>query len=478
MTATDQELLRRASRLREEGRVEEAIDAYRLYLERRPDSATSWFNLAWLERRARRFEEALESYARARALGIDGPEEVHLNRAAILADDLAEPERAEAELRRALALAPAYVPALLNLGNFHEDRGERAEARAAYARAVEADPGNALALARLAGVTPVEGGADAMSALLRRALARPGQSPGERADLGFALGQRLDSAGAYEEAFSAFEAANAAARAGAPPYDPAAAEALVDRLIGAFPAPRAASGGSEEAPLFICGMFRSGSTLAEQILAGHSRIAAGGELDLVPALVAARGPSYPEAAADAGWIAEARAAYLAGIRGRRPGDALLTDKRPDNFLHIGLIKAMFPDAKIVHTRRDPLDNCLSVYFLHLDPAMSYALDLASAGHWYRQQERLMAHWKSLYPDDIFELDYDALVAAPRETVEPLLAFLGLGWEEGCLAFHQAPAVVRTASVWQVRQPLYRRSSGRWRNYERHLGPLRRALGEP
>ena len=157
--------------------------------------------------------------------------------------------------------------------------------------------------------------------------------------------------------------------------------------------------------------------------------------------------------------------------------SLVTDKRPDNFLHIGLAKALFPDARIVHTVREPLDNLLSLWFLHLDPAMAYALDLEDAAHWHGQYRRLMAHWKALWPGDVFDLDYDALVADLRPNVAALLDFLGLGWDEKCLAFHAADNVVKTASAWQVREPLYRRSSGRWRHYARHLGPLRAALAQ-
>ncbi len=160
-----------------------------------------------------------------------------------------------------------------------------------------------------------------------------------------------------------------------------------------------------------------------------------------------------------------------------PQAGVVTDKRPDNFLYLGLIKSLFPDAKIVHTTRNPLDNCLSVYFLHLDHGMGYALDLLDTGHYYRQYRRLMAHWKRLYGADILDFDYDAFVRAPRPAVERLLEFCGLDWQEGCLSFHRVQNAVKTASVWQVREPLYQRSSGRARHYASHLGPLRAYLAD-
>jgi len=219
-------------------------------------------------------------------------------------------------------------------------------------------------------------------------------------------------------------------------------------------------------------MYRSGSTLIEQLLAGHSRVRAAGELDLIPEL-AKRIPGYPRsvAIADEATIASWRNFYLEGLRGIGEHGALITDKRPDNFLHIGLIKTLFPDAKIVHTRRDRLDNLVSLYFLHLSPEMAYALDLEDAAHWYAQHNRLMAHWKSVYPDDIFEVDYDELVRSPRSVIESLLSFLGLDWEDSVLDLERRERPVKTASVWQVRQPMHARSSGRWRNYSAQLKGL-------
>lgn len=472
-----EQLLQFAAQLREAGRTFEAIAAYEQLLALRPDLPDSWYNLGWLRRQARRFPEALDAYREALDRGISGPEQVHLNRAVILSDHLGRPDEAQAELEAALGLSPRYVPALLNLGNLAEDRGLRAEARAAYERALAIEPANGLALARLAGVTEVAGADDPIVARLRAALARPGVDAFDQADLGFALGRALDAAGAHDEAFDAYRAANDAARAtfgpAFPGYDRAAQERLVDRLIAAFPEPSPATGDSPSSPelVFICGMFRSGSTLAEQILASHPKVTPGGELDLLPALIQAGLQPYPEAAAaaDPGQLAQF---YLDGVRTLLPGAALVTDKRPDNFLHIGLIKAMFPAARIVNTVRHPLDNILSLFFVHLDPGLDYALDLEDAAHWYGQYRRLMAHWKRLYPDDILDLDYDALVAEPRPQIEALLAFCGLDWDEACLAFHEAGNVVKTASAWQVREPLYRRASGRWRHYARHLEPIR------
>ena len=472
---TAEQLMALASQLRVQGRPVEAAAAYRRLLAIRPELADSWYNLALMERASGRFPAALEAYDQALARGVSGPEEVRLNKAVIYADDLGRSDLAQSELEAALATAPAYLPALLNLGNLHEDMGRKLEARAAYERALAGAPDDAVALSRLAGL----GRADAATVeRVRAALVAPGRTEADRAELGFALGKALDQAGDHDAAFAAYGAANAASRAaaGGVRYDRQAHEVFIDRLIAAFPEPAVPTPGDTAAPVFICGMFRSGSTLAEQILAGHSRVTAGGELGLIPALAGRLRP-YPQSLMGASeLIARARALYLEALQAARPGAALVTDKRPDNVLHIGLIKAMFPAAKIVHTVRDPRDTILSNWFLHLDPSMPHALDLEDMAHWHGQYRRLIAHWKRLYPD-ILDLDYDALVRDPRPAIEGLLSHLGLEWEEGVLDFHTVETGVRTASVWQVREPLYVRSSGRWRNYEKHIPFLLPAGGE-
>ena len=445
------------------------IAAYQRLLAIKPDLPESWYNLAWLQRRARAFVDSLASYQRALDLGVREPEEVHLNRAVIYADHLHQPEKAEREINAALEKNPAYAPALLNLGNVREDLGDRPGALTAYERALDVDPVNMLALARLAGLSHAAELDVSLATRLRSALEQPGATAAERSDVGFALANLLDASGKYDEAFAAARAANQASReASQVAYDRNAHERFVDRLIAAFDELGHASDAGAS-PIFICGLFRSGLTLVEEILGAHSRVTTGGELDLSPRRWSAgsrvtRIRDERRRSGDREW----RQAYLDGLPALPSETRLVTDKRPDNFLHIGLIKTLFPNARIIHTRRNPLDNLLSLYFLHLDPGMAYALDLDDAAHWYREYLRLRAHWKALYPDDIFDVDYDALVREPRPVIERLLDFCGLEWEDNVLNFHRGRSAVKTASVWQVRQPLHARSSGRWRNYERQL----------
>jgi hypothetical protein len=483
--ATVPALIGKAARLERAGRLEEAAATYRELLALEPGLADCWYNLGLLERRLGRFDAALESYAKALAHGMSRPEEAHLNRAVIFADCLRREQSAERELEAALALNPTYAPALQNLANLYEDLGRREEALALYERILALDARAYEALARYALLAP-PAGAGSLIGRLKAALADPAASDADRASLGFALAHLLDSDAEYSEAFAAAAAANRASRASARPkavYDRLRHERFIDALIGAFPRPPAAGAGPGAAAssrpredpqlIFICGMFRSGSTLTERLLAGHPLVRAGGELDLLPQLVESALMPFPErlASLPARSSGDLAARYLEGIARLFPGAACVTDKRPDNFLLIGLIKTLFPQAKIVHTTRDALDTCLSVFFLHLDHRHPYALDLQDTGHYFRQYRRLMAHWHSLFRNDILDFSYERLVSDPRAAAERLLAFCGLDWQEACLEPAHSGGSVKTASVWQVREAIHHRSCGRARHYANELKEL-------
>jgi tetratricopeptide (TPR) repeat protein len=478
-------MVREAQLLQRLDRVPEAIEAYERVLARWPELANCWFNLGVLQRKARQLTASLASYQQALDHGISEPEEVHLNRSVIYADYLRQDERAELELKAALAVNPAYRPALLNLANLYEDLGRRDDACALYERILALDPRCFEALARYANLHPIPVADDRLTRQLRVALAQPSASATERASLGFALGRLLDGSGEYETAFDAYVAANRDSRASAAPrivsYDRQRQEQLVDRLMQTFAVrpPDGIVDASKPPPIFICGMFRSGSTLAEQLLAGHPGVAAGGELDFLPRHVAGELAPFPESMASISpqQIKSLATRYRDELAQLFPGATYVTDKRPDNFLYIGLIKSLFPDARIVHTTRNPLDNCLSIFFLHLDHGMSYALDLMDTGHYFREYRRLMTHWQRLFGADIFDFNYDAFVREPNQTATQLFTFLGLEWEDRYLAASRSGRAIKTASVWQVREPLHRRSSGRARHYARQLVGLREYLAE-
>ncbi len=478
----------RADALLQAGRHPEAILAYRELLAAAPQFADGWFNLGYLMQVAGQFADAVACYERAIVSGVGRPEEAWRNKALILTEQLARPRDAEEALRAALRCNDRYVPAWVDLGRIAEETGRRDEAAAAYDKALSVDPSHALALAHLANVRRPKGGDDPLVERLRRATSEPARSPADRAALGFALGKVLDDLASYDEAFRAYAQANRDSRESAGPgwrgYDRSAWEAWTARLPGWFAGASSPSQPpvQEQPPrlIFVCGMFRSGSTLVETILASHPEVTAGGELDLVPRVgrelwAHVRAGGHP---ADSRRLADAREYYLRSVRTLHPGARVLTDKRPDNFLHVGLIKQLFPTAKIVHTVRDPLDTCLSVFFTHFDLSQAYATDLQDIAHWYRLYEGLMAQWKAQYGDDILDLRYEDLVYDPQAQIASLLEFTGLDWDDACLDFHQAKRSVQTPSVWQVRRPLYASSCGRWKHYRSHLAPLARALGRP
>ncbi|MCB0243437.1 MAG: sulfotransferase [Anaerolineae bacterium] len=487
MKPQSQALYRQATTFYRQGRASQAIESYRKLLEAEPQFADGWYDLGYLLRQQGAFDEALQAYQRALDCGVRDPQEVHLNRAVIYSDHLRMDDDAEQSLRQALALQPDYEPAQLNLGNLFEEQGRREDAIACYQAMLPAEGFDVRrlselqleALGRLSHLSPPVDADDPSLARLRRCASNASsQNPQVRANLYFALGRACDRLSLHDDAFRAFTEANRHAARTGPPYSPRGTEVQMQQLMTASRATSRPSAPIEGVqPLFVCGMFRSGSTLLEQIISGHPMISAGGELEHFPRLAA-------QLKGNLGAITDAECErfstdyrnHLRRISDATVNLAFVSDKRPDNFLLIGLIKRIFPLAKIIHTVRNPLDNGLSLYMQHLHQrAAPHASDLAAIGHYYGQYRRLMAHWQSLYGEDIHRFDYDAFVRHPQPQVDALYAFLGLEPDANSLNFYLRRNTVKTASYWQVRRPLYREASGRWRHYQQHLLPLRKAL---
>jgi tetratricopeptide (TPR) repeat protein len=465
--------------LERRGERDQAAQSYAAAIEREPTLAVARFNHACFLRRGGQLEEALREHQQALDLGIAQPEEVLSNMAAIHTQ-LRRDEPARTLLERALAANPRYLPALYNLGLLREETGDRDGAIALFERILGQDPSYFDALIRIAHARRVVRPGDPVVKKLRRALRRSQLDPLTREGLHIALGKVLDDAGAYDEAFGQFQQGNRWAAARVPAYDRPATEQRTAKILETFSAEWLARAEpvSERRLIFITGMFRSGSTLFEQVLAAHPGIVAGGEIDYFGPQLARLGLSFPEGLARPGadtWRALGTG-YLDYLDRTFPTGRIVTDKRPDAFALLPLMRALFPNARFVHTVRDPMDTCLSIFFEQLESGLSYATDLENAAHYYNQYRRLMARWKALFGDAIYDAVYDEFVIDPEATTRALLRFLDLDWHPGCLDFQHVANRVRTASVSQVREPLYRRSSGRWRNYERHLGALRQALG--
>lgn len=480
--------LQRAAVLQRQGRHTAALPLLREMVALAPEFAEGWEALGVALKDCGLYAESADAFAHALRLGHPRPHELQLHRAVLFADHLRRDDDAQQALQAALNAKPDYLPALLNLGNLHEQRGERDSALACYARALDGPefthgPQSALrgvALARSAVIHPPDSLDDPRLAVLRAA-ARGETDPMVRVHLQFSLGHALDRLGAVNEAFEAYALGNRSLqRVFGRRYDRQHEQRLNDALMQAFatatPARRQGDVAGPQ-PLFICGMFRSGSTLLEQVLAAHPQVVPGGEVDWLLRLASQRMAPFP---ASAHALDDARAeslgreyrAELARLFPQAAAGGFVTDKRPDNFQIIGLIKRLLPAAKIIHTVRHPVDNGLSVFMQHMNSEVTpYATDLGDIGHYYGEYRRLMRHWRNLYPDDIHDFEYDAFVRDPEAQLRPLLAFLDLPWEPRCLEFHALRNTVKTASYWQVRQPLYASASGRWRRYLPHLGPL-------
>lgn len=460
------------------GQVDAAIGQYQRLLQRVPGHANAYFNLALLYRNDKRYQQALEAYQDAIRHGIDNVQEAWCNMG-VLYSELRRGDEAREMYQRALAIEPGYIPALFNLASLHEEQGERQRAVELYQNILELNPRYWDALSRLVQAQKISDANRGMVDTLRRATEEARADPLSREGLFFALGKALDDLENYQEAFAAYQSANELGMLRNPPYNRDISEQAFNLMSGLFTRDRIrnAAGSSEAAPVFICGMFRSGSTLVEQILATHPAVTPGGELDYLPWLAARHLAPYPERVRDASRqeFETLANAYLARLQDLFPGAGVITDKRPDNFLYLGLIKILFPRARIIYTRRNPMDNCLSVYFQQLGGNLAYTTDLDNIAHYYQQHLRLMQHWTACFGDDIFNVDYEELIHAPEPVLRGLLGFLGLEWDDRCLSFQETGNLVKTASVWQVREELHSRSSGRWRHYAPFMPDLEALL---
>lgn len=392
-------------------------------------------------------------------------------------------KRAIADFDTVLERRPGSVEAHYGRARALIDAGDIGEGKRWLQRTVALTPGHAGALRELANLRALDPESPEF-AQIERAL-EDGDAPARRRlVLHMGAGAACHAAGRHVEAFDHYRTGNLLKDV---VFDIDAYARHVDAIADAFDATHFALtrewGNDGDVPVFIVGMPRSGTSLVEQILASHPEAYGAGEREEMPQL-ADRLPvrlndtrAYPacvesldgEAAAD---IADD---YLAALRRLDPHAARIADKMPGNFHHVGLIATLLPNASIVHCRRDPRDTCLSIFFGEFAGSHNHAYDLTNLGRYYRQYERLMAHWHAVLPGRILDIAYEDLVDGQEEWSRRLIAHCGLGWDPRCLDFHKTARSVRTRSNAQVRQPIYRSSVARWRAYESQLAPLLTAL---
>ena len=450
------------------GQIGIAIANYQEFISRHPANADAWFNLALLYKRGKRFADAIDAYEKSLELGVRGAEEVYSN-LGVLYSEMRKTDKAQTMYVQSLDIDPQYIPALFNLAGLNEEIGDSVTATTLYQKILTLDSQHLESLSRLAYMKKIS---DSDTALLDKLVSVSEQDnadPIGRESIYFALGKSYDDMACYDQAIEAYTKANALGSARNPAYIPADVEAGFQQLTEVFSKSRISSAGGDPSvsPIFICGMFRSGSTLIEQILSAHASITPGGELDFLQWLVNQNFTPYPERVATAS-PEELHAVgyqYLSLLESLFSNSANITDKQPDNFLFLGLIKMLYPSARIIYTNRNPLDNCLSIYFQQLGANLHYATGLQNIAHYYQQHSTLMRYWHDCFGENIFTVDYEVLVREPEPLLIRLVDFLGLDWDPACLNFTENKNPVKTASVWQVREGLHQNSCGRWQNYK-------------
>jgi tetratricopeptide (TPR) repeat protein len=399
----------------------------------------------------------------------------------LICQALGRDEQALAAFDRAAAMAPRPARVHANKAIVLLELGRRPEALASLDLALAAEPDLASAWyvrSDLKAFGPDDPDIAAMEAILGR-----GAAPThDRILMRFALGKAYLDAGDGPRAFAHLGEGGRLKRAGIA-HDPQAAADEMARLAEIFTPALferfAGPGAPSAAPIFIVGMPRSGGTLIEQVLASHPKVQAGGEPRHVDDLVADLGGAYPEAVATFGrdQFAALGRAYLDRALGAS-GAGRVTDKAANLYLRVGLIHLMLPNARIIHCRRDPVDTCLSCYSKLFTAGQAFTYDLAELGDYYRRYAGLMDHWRAaLSPETFIEVEYEAVVDDLEGQARRLIAHCGLDWDPNCLRFHETERAVRTASLNQVRQPIYRSSVGRWKRFRDELTPLRTALGD-
>ena len=507
-TGSVRDLLARADDCVARGAHAEVIECYRELLKSKPRHLLARNNLGVALVKLGRYHEAAEQFRRATGIqSTYADAQYNLGSVLRLTGQVAE---SEMPLRRALKLNPMHVEAQAGLALTLLLLGRLRESQEHFDKVLKSAPRHTAALVGLGKIAALEGRFDAGESLFRKALsidpqipaawaalvdmrrmttadgawlkdaervAANGLSPLDQADLLFAIGKYCDDTGDVERAFRNYQRANELQKTTAERYDQAARARVVDDTIRVFTREalaRVTEARSHSAkPVFVVGMMRSGTSLVEQIIAAHPDAHGAGELPFWND-AARRHEAIMRNQVPGEQVRRKLASAYSSMLDLLSAQALrVVDKSNYNTDHLGLIHAVFPQARMIYVRRDPIDTCLSCYFNQFSSAHNFALDLADLAHYYREHERLAAHWHSVLPaGTLLEVPYAELVEDQQGWTRKILEFIGLEWDERCLDYHTATRPVLTASFWQVRQQIYKRSVGRWRRYEKFIGPLR------
>lgn len=499
------------------GKFLEAERIYQTVLRDEPRHADALNLMGTLAIEAGESKTALDYFRKAIRREPRNP--IFLNNIGNLYLSLKEHDKARQHLLKAIQAKPDFVEALCNLGKAHKLLLNGVEAEALIRKALEVDPTSLMARLALADLLIDNGDADAAAKMFEDMLAEnsgnigalagiaatrkfkpdapeidliqqrikvPDTSNADLSRLHHAAGKILNDQGRYGDAIAHFLTAKTFSdREFDIDRHRRFYDALSNTLTPDFFAERSDFGRESDRPVFIVGMPRSGTTLTEQICASHPDIYGAGELSEIYEIARSLGHSVTEPSAlvaamadmtkrDSRKLAET---YLAVLKKRDRKAQRVVDKMPHNYEFLGLITLLFPNAKIINCNRDPIDNCLSCFMHQFSESHGYNADLETAGLYYREYNRLMAHWRVVLPQPILLMQYEETVGELETRARALINFIGLPWNAASLSFHKTERTVRTPSRWQVRQPIYTTSVKRWVRYGDAIEPLKAALGD-
>lgn len=479
-----QKLLRQADRSFRNGDWKEAARKYGKALKAEPENAIILHRLGAIAFARNDLPKALKLIRRSLAIKPDNPEA--LNNLGHIMHRMQETEQAAELYGLAVKTDPAFVTARLNHARALQELGDAGGASAEFERAIEYKPDSVRALCGLAGTRKIQPG-DPVLGMFEQAAAYVRQMPfDQQIEFFFMWGKALDDVGEFSNAFTCLATGNRLRRQQRP-YPRQRIEenvAAIKQLFTSSLSQDELEPSASRRPIFVVGMPRSGTTLTERVLGSHSAVLGAGELPvLTDAARAAAGvntaqPLYPRLLEQGLACLQAVAEeYLAALRLVDDLAPRVVDKMPGNFWNIGLIRLLFPNARIVHVKRNAVDTLLSCFQQNFTVGQSFSNGFDSAAHHYAMYERVMAHWAEWEPGCFYTIRYEELVENVESTARGMIEYLGLEWDPACAAPHKAGGTVRTASIWQARQPVYRTSMARWRRYETELQPLLEKLDE-
>lgn len=464
---------------------QDALASYQRVLAMDPGHFDATLGLSEVLLRRVRRAEALTSLRRARALAAGNVARL-LRAAAAFQSDEAYAE-ARGCFEEVLAISPDCGKAHVGMGVILANLGDMPGAEAHYREALRLKPDDVGAYYNLASQIHLKPADSLWSPLMSLVESAPSRPADEQILLHFAAGKVWDDAHEYDRAFPYFLEGNRLQRADTN-YDESRQMTFYHQAIrwfdAKFLAAHSQAGVDTESPVFIVGMSRSGTTLIEQILASHPSVHGAGEMQLLRQSIhvelgsSASDDELPQRVAqlDNAALRSIGTRYLEGTRELAPAAARIVDKLHGNMVLLGLIHVVFPQAHIIHCRRDPLDTCVSCFTRHFTTGHDFSYELGELGRFYHLYEELMQHWNHVLPAmRILEMHYEEVVNDFETQARRLIEFCGLEWNAACLHFYENRRPVRTASLTQVRQPIYASSVGRWKRYEKYLGPLRAAL---